>query len=515
MQNPNHILKLAVDEIANRISRGDNPNSAVVKVAKQQGLNMNMTKNAVAATNIALSFSHFKNNPDKRDSDFEIADISKIAGELVGDTKAEKKANMNFRTIGDKLPNFRKVVSDGNFKTAAVKVAKQQSEGAKNPYTKDLWDRVEKIAQAVQREVDDAEIMKIGAERDMTLAFAELVDMFATRDVSYRTPFAEFEKQAFVSFGQPAMIYIDHAYKTSKLTEKRGAHDDKYMAYSPCKELRQFEKFMNAKLAYLESEKVCEKAAVSLLQYKEAKAKLKACVNSLTCKDLKKNPLLETKEEEAKETPAHEAKETKQEEALEHAYMEAAHEAKETPAEEKAEELQEEQGAKVKSSEENFFLTPDEVNLPDEVKSEVIAAKKASLPALEELICEKVGFEFGDLPFAKKVELDVENEGKLRPTTSAGGTSNLDRKLILLELMHTDPILAHAPKLNILQNYSQLLQLAPNIALNKELVRSQLRSMISGQALSPFDAKQLVDTDMTLAKQRIFNDGSSLATIRL
>lgn len=460
MKNTEYMLKLAVEDIARMIAKGDAPSAAVTKVAKARGLNMPMTKNAIAATNIALTFNHFEANPGSRDANFKIAELDKVAKELqmpIVEKKAELKIGVN-----TKIPNFNKLLADENYKAASHEVRSAKEKRSENPYQKDLWDRVEKTADTVRRRVEDAEVEKIGAEQRMDLSFAEIVDSFTDYVQPYRVSFAEFEKQAFAIYGKPVGMYLDHVYKTAKLKEARGEHDAGYLAYKECKELKNLRKFMQAKEAYFQAEGACEKAAVAMLQYKEAKKKLMSLVGDV---ELPKTETTQVQDVETKK---------KTDEA--------------------------EEAAK--------FLTPEEQKLPSNVQEKIVQTKKAALPELDRYVSEKLGFEFGDLPFGKEIDDRAASMSKIKPSTTAGGSNNLDRKLILLELMHTDPILAHAPKLNVLQSYSQLLQLAPNVALNKELVRAQLRSMISGQALSLFDGKQLAETDNVLEKQRRMHEGS-------
>ena len=88
---------------------------------------------------------------------------------------------------------------------------------------------------------------------------------------------------------------------------------------------------------------------------------------------------------------------------------------------------------------------------------------------------------------------------------------NMERKLLLQELMITDPILSKVNPAKVARAFEQLLRLSPEISKEKEVVRAELRAMVSSQALSKFDADLLSKTDMSMLKRRLattaFNEG--------
>jgi hypothetical protein len=80
----------------------------------------------------------------------------------------------------------------------------------------------------------------------------------------------------------------------------------------------------------------------------------------------------------------------------------------------------------------------------------------------------------------------------------------LDRKLMIQNLILTDPLLRTYPPAEVLQAYRQFMRLAPELSLEPAITKSQLRAMVSGDSgvLDPFTAKSLVDTASTIRKYR-------------
>lgn len=79
---------------------------------------------------------------------------------------------------------------------------------------------------------------------------------------------------------------------------------------------------------------------------------------------------------------------------------------------------------------------------------------------------------------------------------------NLHRKFMLEDLMTTDPVLKGVDPDAVISTYDSIVKLAPEVSLNKEVVRSVLRSATNAAAVSPFDAKALVDLDKAIQEQR-------------
>ena len=91
------------------------------------------------------------------------------------------------------------------------------------------------------------------------------------------------------------------------------------------------------------------------------------------------------------------------------------------------------------------------------------------------------------------------------PATRAEGKSrdklrNFQRQLMLEDLMSNDPVLSGVDPDVALRNYESLVRLAPDLSMNKEVVRSVLRTAANAEALSPYDAKQMADVENVMRK---------------
>jgi hypothetical protein len=80
---------------------------------------------------------------------------------------------------------------------------------------------------------------------------------------------------------------------------------------------------------------------------------------------------------------------------------------------------------------------------------------------------------------------------------------NLQRQLILEDLMTTDQVLAGEDPQMVAQAYQTLVDLAPDVSLKKEIVRSVVRASVNAVSMSPFDAKSVVDLENELRKQLV------------
>ena len=65
---------------------------------------------------------------------------------------------------------------------------------------------------------------------------------------------------------------------------------------------------------------------------------------------------------------------------------------------------------------------------------------------------------------------------------------NVQRSIMLQDLMVNDPVLSEEAPEAVAQAYSAMLQLAPEMAGNKEVARAVLRQMVHSVAVSPYDA---------------------------
>ena len=85
--------------------------------------------------------------------------------------------------------------------------------------------------------------------------------------------------------------------------------------------------------------------------------------------------------------------------------------------------------------------------------------------------------------------------------TAAEKMRNIQRKLILEELVTTDPVLKGEDPQSVARAYQTLMQVAPDISLNREVARSILRQSVQSVAVSPFDAKSWADLESEIRKR--------------
>ncbi len=90
--------------------------------------------------------------------------------------------------------------------------------------------------------------------------------------------------------------------------------------------------------------------------------------------------------------------------------------------------------------------------------------------------------------------------GKNTHGAESAHMDNAKRQQILTELLSTDPILAETDPHHMAQSYAQMVQLSPELSLQKEVVRGQLRQMAAGQALNPHDASMLSGANNEMLK---------------
>lgn len=90
---------------------------------------------------------------------------------------------------------------------------------------------------------------------------------------------------------------------------------------------------------------------------------------------------------------------------------------------------------------------------------------------------------------------------KKSPTFKNTRMDDINRTTLLQELIMTDPILKHQDPKKVIQAYQQILRLAPHLAMEKEVVRSLLRSMTAAQSLGTMEANQLIEGNTSYLKQ--------------
>jgi len=80
-------ISSSVTDSLSNINNGSSPTEAVVKTAKDKGLNMQKTLRVLEAVNNSLTLKHYEKNASARGFDFDIADRDKVISEVFGNAK--------------------------------------------------------------------------------------------------------------------------------------------------------------------------------------------------------------------------------------------------------------------------------------------------------------------------------------------------------------------------------------------------------------------------------------------
>lgn len=80
-------------------------------------------------------------------------------------------------------------------------------------------------------------------------------------------------------------------------------------------------------------------------------------------------------------------------------------------------------------------------------------------------------------------------------TEATDSVNNLRRQLILQDLLVRDKVLSQEDPNAVVAAFRSVNQVSPDTTLNKEILRSMLRSAVQSVAISPYDAKTLADVD--------------------
>lgn len=452
MQDPNKLLKAAVDNIVNSINVEKLPaHAAVVKTAKEMDLNVHFIKRACEVINVALTYEHFRKNASARDTDFPIVDSQKVSAEVFN--QPEKTANekrseaFSGSIVEETVPNFRKAKADIKFRDQFGKLATAKEE-LRGMSPQGICEKAGLAKLALERELDVCRTDASGSKTIMDSQFARLVNHWS-KEAAARTSFAEFEAQAFSRYGEAVVPYIDLIHKAAGGKQERGEHDAKYVAFDDSPELVVLGSFLQA-----------------TDELRNANEKLAAI--TLTIAEL----------EQAKNEA--------------YAKLASARREENQPV---AEEPQAEKQA--------------ESSVQAEEQDPVLAAANAKLAA-QKAETEKKGGVLGDSVPGKLFDAFSDHyKREAAPSGGGGGGAlgNLDRKLLIQNLMATDPILKTYDPKRVADSYEQFLRLAPELSNEKEIVRSHLRQMVASQAMTAFDGAQLMDANTKLVKQKQLDSG--------
>lgn len=474
MQDPNALLKKAVSEITSYINSDKlAPHDAVKKVAQEMDLNVNFIKRASEVINVALTYNHFKKNASARDQDFPIVDAEKVAAEVFSQ---EKKASApSFINVDDEIPNFNRYLSDPKFKKAFAEISNSPENYDRYSLSlRGAFDKTASYFADLERVIDDLKTKKAEAEDNINKSFFTLVGEFA-KDAAYRSSFEVFEKDAESLYGDRAKPYIEFIHKLGASNEKRASEQGTATPDTVCKEAKLFATFITNVDNFHKLSAEVDSAEVT---YKEDKQKIQQAYFKL-------GESMLTDFDKVQEDIGGVKKEA--EEIVE-------------PEVDPVREAMKAKLAAIDPADEQRHLTPLQAStLPHTLKKAIIDSKKSKLAHVKDA---KIGDILGFL--------SGQYESRSQPGSSIPTTSpqdNLDRKLMLQNLMKTDDVLAGMDPKRVADAYEQFLHLAPELSKEKDVVKGALRTMVSSPSLSPFDAQQFVEANTAFAKQRLMQEG--------
>ena len=456
MQESNKLLKAAVDDIVNSINVDKLPaHAAVVKTAKEMDLNVHFIKRACEVINVALTYEHFRKNAEARDKDFPIVDAQKVSAEVFNPpvkTANEKKSEaFSGSIVEETVPNFRKAKHDAQFRGEFAKLSAIQDE-VRGMSPEGICEKAGLAKLALERELDVCRTDAFGAKHIVDDKFATLVNHWS-KDAAARNSFAEFESQVFSRYGEAVTPYIDLIHKSAGLKEPRGEHDTKYVAFDDSPELEAFASFLSATDVVHQSNEKLATIAFTMAELEQQKDEVYAKL-AQSRYDMVQSSLPAVEEKQASA----------------------------------AVEMEEEEDPVMKTVREKLAAQKESAE-----KTAAGEAVTASLP----------GTLFGNLTDLYKAESAGSGN-----TGSSSPLGNLDRKMLIQNLMVTDPILRTYEPKRVAESYEQFLRLAPELSSEKEIVRSHLRQMVASQAMTAFDGAQLMDANTKLLKQHQLESGA-------
>lgn len=437
---PVTLLKAAVSHLTDYISNHNlAPQDALQKVAEEFDLSPNFIKRASEAINVALTHSHFKKHASSRDTEFAITDADKVVSNIFGDAvKTASEKQLTDVRLGGKADSFR--VNIHKLSSPKYKTAYEQI--LKSPSDvqvmsiKGVLSKSAATLDTLEKNATEAYNTAVDAEFRMKTAFSQLVNDFS-KDASTRQSWVDFEKQAYAEYGACAVPYLDLLHKSAGFKDsERQPRAENVVDYKVGPQTAKFGKLLDVVEEYGDTTKV---AAEAKAQYESSKSHVAESFQQIGKAKL--------------------------------ASMYASGELtllEEIVAEKKAEDLAEK---KV------------------ETQADPVAAKAARW----EKIAEESKNLFGSL--ASSIDFGKNTNGAI-----SQHTDNVKRQHLLTELLATDPILSETDPHHMAQAYAQMVQLSPELSMQKEVVRGQLRQMAAGQALNPHDASLLAGANNEVLK---------------
>lgn len=244
IMQPLKIIKHALDSTIELINKGEKPTVALEKVARELDLNPNYIQRTGEALNVALFYGHMKTASDKA-ADFDMGDIQTVTKNIFGEVEKTDK-----QKIAEWFPkqaediDYNKLLTNPKFKKTAAEIA-ATTEPERTVTFKTQYKKASDYMSRLDSELDNLKTEKVANDTYVEAAFFNLVNGFK-KTAAARTSFHEFESQVFAEHGDRAVPYLDLIYKTANLSEERGTHDAKYIAYTPSRETQVFDSFLKA-----------------------------------------------------------------------------------------------------------------------------------------------------------------------------------------------------------------------------------------------------------------------------
>ena len=478
MEEPNILIKTALSEAVQKVNEGMTPTLALKKVANDLDLNPNYIQRTGEALNVALHYKHFKTASD-RSTEFEIADIPSVVQDVFSTSEktAAEYASENFsgNESTDYVFNYNRISSNPVYKRAFLEINNAPETFESFPTTlATVYEKSANHVQKMSKLAEAAEVAKVEAELDLNEKFSSLSDEFK-RDSGYRTSFDEFESQVYAKHSEAAVPYVDLLYKTSSCNEDRGVHDSGYMMFEQCKEAAMFDGLMSAAREYLETEKQAADAHESLAFESNFLQECKTLMGKKAAKE----------EESSEKDSKHEKSESAEEEKEEHE--------PEDPVL---------QMVKKKASENSVETDNSDPVLKQAMEKDAFFGSMMGIVRGSNMLRD-IAHEPVSQSFAHGFESMLTAQHKPGTPKPNLTLENMERKLLLQELMMTDPILSKVNPAKVARAFEQILRLSPEISKEKEVVRAELRAMVSTQALSKYDAELLTKLDSGMLKRRV------------
>ena len=198
MDEPNILIKTALDEAVQKVNAGITPTEALKKVAADFDLNPNYIQRTGEALNVALHYNHFKTAAD-RSVEFEIADIPRAIQESFTfneKTAAETIAEQfSCSDANDTIFNYNRIISNPIYKQAFLEIAGASETEEYFPTTLNtVYEKSANYVQNLNKIADEADVQKTSAEIELNDLFSTLAQEFR-KQAAGRVSFEVFESQ--------------------------------------------------------------------------------------------------------------------------------------------------------------------------------------------------------------------------------------------------------------------------------------------------------------------------------